>query len=183
MLLRASARPGAIGVISGSQPPGVPVDFPERLASSMPGLNVVLDTSGAPLRQAVSHPIPGLFVLRMDGEEAEKEAGHLVFPRRGEGQDRGNQDDDRLDAVAAALDRDDKAATGILDQLAVRDRAAIKQMDDPRTDIRQHRGERHDHMALNRPRQFGDKQDHKQDEKQHDEAKHGGSDVSAKDAV
>ena len=82
-----------------------------------------------------------------------------------------------------ALDRDDKAATGILDQLAVRDRAAIKQMDDPRTDIRQHRGERHDHMALNRPRQFGDKQDHKQDEKQHDEAKHGGSDVSAKDAV
>lgn len=81
MLLRASARPGAIGVISGSQPPGVPIDFPERLARSMPGLNVVLDTSGPPLRQAVSHPIPGLFVLRMDGEEAEEIAGRRLASR------------------------------------------------------------------------------------------------------
>ena len=80
-LLRASARPGAIGVISGSQPPGVPVDFPARLARSMPGLNVVLDTSGAPLREAVSHPIPGLFVLRMDSEEAESIAGHKLETR------------------------------------------------------------------------------------------------------
>ena len=75
LLLRASTRAGAIGVISGSQPPGVPVDFPARLARSMPGLNVVLDTSGAALREAVAHPIPGLFVLRMDGEEAEEMAG------------------------------------------------------------------------------------------------------------
>jgi 6-phosphofructokinase 2 len=81
MLLRASARPGAIGVISGSQPPGVPVDFPARLARSMPGLNVVLDTSGAPLREAISHPIPGLFVLRMDGTEAESIAGRKLETR------------------------------------------------------------------------------------------------------
>lgn len=81
LLLRASARPGAIGVISGSQPPGVPVDFPARLARSMPGLNVVLDTSGAPLREAVHNPIPGLFVLRMDGEEAEDLAGRKFETR------------------------------------------------------------------------------------------------------
>ncbi|MEO5615307.1 MAG: PfkB family carbohydrate kinase, partial [Cypionkella sp.] len=35
----------------------------------------------APLRQAVSHPIPGLFVLRMDGEEAESIAGHTLETR------------------------------------------------------------------------------------------------------
>ena len=81
MLLRASARPGAIGVISGSQPPGVPVDFPERLARSMPGLNVVLDTSGAALHQAVMHPIPGLYLLRMDSAEAEEMAGHDLRTR------------------------------------------------------------------------------------------------------
>jgi 6-phosphofructokinase 2 len=82
MLLRASARAGAIGVISGSQPPGVPVDFPARLARSMPGLNVVLDTSGAALHEAVSHPIPNLFVLRMDGEEAEEMAGRALPDRK-----------------------------------------------------------------------------------------------------
>lgn len=78
-LLRASARPGSFGVISGSQPPGVPVDFPARLARAMPGLNVVLDTSGPALVEAVTHPIPDLAILRMDGEEAESLAGtHLA---------------------------------------------------------------------------------------------------------
>lgn len=80
-LLRASARPGAFGVISGSQPPGVPVDFPARLARAMPGLNVVLDTSGPALREAVAHPIPGLAILRMDGEEAESLAGGPLVSR------------------------------------------------------------------------------------------------------
>lgn len=82
MLLRASARPGAIGVISGSQPPGVPVDFPARLVQSMPGLNVVLDTSGAPLREVINNPIPGLFVLRMDDEEAAQIAGRKLETRK-----------------------------------------------------------------------------------------------------
>ena len=80
-LLRASARPGAFGVISGSQPPGVPVDFPASLAQAMPGLQVVLDTSGPALAQAVAHPIPNLVILRMDGDEAETLAGHQLLSR------------------------------------------------------------------------------------------------------
>jgi 6-phosphofructokinase 2 len=81
-LLRASARPGAYGVISGSQPPGVPVDFPARLARAMPGLNVVLDTSGPALVEAVAHPIPDLDVLRMDGDEAQTLAGYGLDTRK-----------------------------------------------------------------------------------------------------
>lgn len=81
-LLRASARPGAFGVISGSQPPGVPVDFPARLARAMPGLNVVLDTSGPALHEAVARPIPGLAILRMDGAEAEALAGRVLDHRK-----------------------------------------------------------------------------------------------------
>ena len=80
-LLHATARPGAYGVISGSQPPGVPVDFPARLARSMPGLNIVLDTSGPALVEAVTHPIPGLDVLRMNNEEAEHLAGKPLATR------------------------------------------------------------------------------------------------------
>jgi 6-phosphofructokinase 2 len=41
------------------------------LAQSMPGSQVVLDTSGTALTEAVRTPIPGLSVLRMDSEEAE----------------------------------------------------------------------------------------------------------------
>ena len=81
LLLRASARAGALGVISGSQPPGVPVDFPAHLARAMVGLHVVLDTSGPALRQVVNVPIAGLYVLRMDGEEAEDLAGHPLTTR------------------------------------------------------------------------------------------------------
>lgn len=77
-LLAATARPGGIAVISGSQPPGVPHDFPARLAAAMPESLVVLDTSGPALTQAVTHPIPGLAVLRMDSEEAEGLAGHAL---------------------------------------------------------------------------------------------------------
>ena len=80
-LLRASARPSAFGVISGSQPPGVPVDFTASLAQAMPGLQVVLDTSGPALAQAVAHPIPNLAILRMDGDEAETLAGHQLVTR------------------------------------------------------------------------------------------------------
>ncbi|HMO70859.1 MAG TPA: 1-phosphofructokinase family hexose kinase [Paracoccaceae bacterium] len=74
-LLGATARPGGFSVISGSHPPGVPKDFPAQLAASMPDSRVVLDTSGPALAQAVAQPIPGLEVLRMDGEEAEGLAG------------------------------------------------------------------------------------------------------------
>ncbi len=80
-LLRASARPGAFGVISGSQPPGVPVDFPARLARAMPGLNVVLDTSGPALKEAILNPIPDLGILRMDDAEAESLAKTSLISR------------------------------------------------------------------------------------------------------
>jgi len=81
-LLRATARPGGLSVISGSQPPGVPADFPAQLAESMPGSRVVLDTSGKPLAEAVQNPIPGLEVLRMDAEEAESLTGTALESRQ-----------------------------------------------------------------------------------------------------
>jgi len=80
-LLRATARPGGISVISGSQPPGVPIDFPAELAASMPDSRTVLDTSGPALAEAVRRPIPGLDVLRMDGEEGEELAGRPLPTR------------------------------------------------------------------------------------------------------
>jgi 6-phosphofructokinase 2 len=80
-LLRAAGKPGGYAVISGSQPPGVPGDFPALLAGAMAGMRVVLDTSGKPLTQAVEHPIPDLDILRMDGEEAEALAGRPLESR------------------------------------------------------------------------------------------------------
>lgn len=81
-LLAATARPGAIAVISGSQPPGVPADFPAQLAKALPESLVVLDTSGPTLAQAVTQPIPDLAVLRMDSDEAETLAGRpLTAPK------------------------------------------------------------------------------------------------------
>lgn len=80
-LLRAAGKPGGYAVISGSQPPGVPVDFPAQLAAAMAGMRVVLDTSGKALTQAVEHPIPDLELLRMDGEEAEALAGRPLASR------------------------------------------------------------------------------------------------------
>lgn len=80
-LLSATARPGGYSVISGSQPPGVPEDFPAQLAASMEGSHVVLDTSGPALTSAVRNPIPGLSVLRMDGEEGEELAGRKLETR------------------------------------------------------------------------------------------------------
>jgi 6-phosphofructokinase 2 len=77
-LLSATARPGGYSVISGSQPPGVPADFPGQLAASMEGSRVVLDTSGPALNEAVRNPIPDLEVLRMDGEEGEDLAGRAL---------------------------------------------------------------------------------------------------------
>jgi 6-phosphofructokinase 2 len=47
----------------------------------MPDSRPVLDTSGAALSEAVTHPIPGLEVLRMDGEEGEALAGRALASR------------------------------------------------------------------------------------------------------
>lgn len=47
----------------------------------MPDSRIVLDTSGPALIEAVRCPIPGLDVLRMDGEEGEALAGHPLSSR------------------------------------------------------------------------------------------------------
>jgi hypothetical protein len=62
-LLRAAGKPGGYAVISGSQPPGVPGDFPALLAGAMAGMRVVLDTSGKPLTR-VSVPFTARAALR-----------------------------------------------------------------------------------------------------------------------
>jgi len=80
-LLRATAPPGAFAVISGSLPPGVPPDYPAQVARALPGRQVVLDTSGPALAEAVASPIPGLQILRMDAAEAEELAGHPLTSR------------------------------------------------------------------------------------------------------
>ncbi|MFC2967181.1 1-phosphofructokinase family hexose kinase [Acidimangrovimonas pyrenivorans] len=70
-----------IVVLSGSQPPGVPEDFPLRLARRLAGrsggrVRLIVDTSGGPLRAlAAAGRGPAPWVLRMDGEEAEELAG------------------------------------------------------------------------------------------------------------
>lgn len=69
-------QPGGIVVMSGSLPPGLADDVPAQLAAALPGMALVLDTSGATLTRAVANPIPGLAVLRMDSDEAEALAGH-----------------------------------------------------------------------------------------------------------
>lgn len=74
--LGPEVRPGGIAVLSGSQPPGVPSDFAAELARALPGMALVLDTSGPPLAAAIAQPIPGLAILRMDSAEAESLAGH-----------------------------------------------------------------------------------------------------------
>lgn len=80
------ARPGDILVLSGSQPPGVPADFPATLSRRLValGAELVVDTSGPALHRLVSHPSstpPS--VLRMDEAEATGLAGRPLGHRRG----------------------------------------------------------------------------------------------------
>ena len=64
-------------VLSGSQPPGVPLDFPSRLAAQMRdhSARMVLDTSGGPLKALLSAGAVRQQVLRLDGAESEDLAG------------------------------------------------------------------------------------------------------------
>ena len=64
--------PGAFVVMSGSMPPGLPVDMPARLAGKLAAKSarMILDTSGAPLA-AARRPAHAALVLRMDEVEAE----------------------------------------------------------------------------------------------------------------
>lgn len=74
---------GGFVVLSGSQPPGIPDDFARTLAMRLNGrAEFVVDTSGVALRRLVEAPVPGIMVLRMDGEEAEELAGHPLESRK-----------------------------------------------------------------------------------------------------
>ncbi len=75
----AQIGPDAVVVLSGSQPPGLPDDFAQTLAARLgPQARLIVDTSGAALRQLVQAPQPGArpAVLRMDRLESESLAGH-----------------------------------------------------------------------------------------------------------
>ena len=77
-----ASQPGGIVVLSGSNPPGVPLDFASRIWSGVAGTNarMIVDTSGAPLRYLAEYPC-GLDILRMDSAEAEGLAGRPL-PQR-----------------------------------------------------------------------------------------------------
>ena len=75
--LREIAVPGAMVVVSGSLPPGLPPRFAALVQAVLPpDARLVLDTSGPALRAVMADPVPGLSVLRMDDAEAEDLAGH-----------------------------------------------------------------------------------------------------------
>ncbi|WP_457646978.1 1-phosphofructokinase family hexose kinase [Profundibacter sp.] len=67
-------------VLSGSNPPGVPDDFPALLERQIygTGARLVVDTSGRALRQMVTGPANPPYLLRMDKAEAEELAGEAL---------------------------------------------------------------------------------------------------------
>ena len=75
----AELAEGSLLVLSGSQPSGVPVGFPARLAAMAKagGARLVLDTSGAALEAVVAGAF-GVEVLRLDRAESEALAGHVL---------------------------------------------------------------------------------------------------------
>ena len=76
----AHAPKGGLVILSGSQPPGVPLDFEEQLSAAImdAGARLIVDTSGPALRQMVEDPKSPPFLLRADDEEAEGLAGHKL---------------------------------------------------------------------------------------------------------
>ena len=93
-----AAPAGGWMVLSGSQPPGVPADFPQRLTRALAGqrTRLVIDTSGDALAalytspQAESRPA----VLRMDRAESEALAGRAL-----------NSAEESLTLASAMVDR------------------------------------------------------------------------------
>jgi len=67
-------------VLSGSQPPGVPVTFPSKLAAQIrdTAAKLVLDTSGEPMRALLRTDAVRQHVLRLDGTESEELAGRAL---------------------------------------------------------------------------------------------------------
>ncbi|SOC03091.1 1-phosphofructokinase family hexose kinase [Rhodobacter maris] len=78
-----SAPENGIVVLSGSQPPGVPDDFPARLATKIARTRArfFLDTSGKALHQLLVAGAQPVDVLRMDDLEAEELAGRALPAR------------------------------------------------------------------------------------------------------
>lgn len=75
--LEHAARPGMLMVLSGSQPPGLPADFPSALAqlAHRKRASVVLDTSGPALFSLLENGAIAPDVLRLDAKESEALAG------------------------------------------------------------------------------------------------------------
>ncbi len=80
--IAAAAEPGALVVLSGSLPPGLPHDLPATLARRIgrKGARLILDTSGETLVRAARPPRPA-HVLRMDAGEAEALAASRLKTR------------------------------------------------------------------------------------------------------
>ncbi len=81
----AAATPkGGIVVLSGSQPPGVSVEFSTQLCRALQhrGAFVIADTSGEALTWLAKGTDPAPAVLRMDSAEAEELAGRALPSRR-----------------------------------------------------------------------------------------------------
>ncbi|PRY21769.1 6-phosphofructokinase 2 [Aliiruegeria haliotis] len=76
----AHAPKGGLIILSGSQPPGVPLDFEETLSAALSdaGARLIVDTSGPALRRMVEDPKSPPFLLRSDDEEAEGLAGRKL---------------------------------------------------------------------------------------------------------
>lgn len=68
--IRDVTPPGALVVFSGSLPPGVPDDFPERLGDTLHDCDMIFDMSGAALQRFASAQ-RNAFILRMDRSEGE----------------------------------------------------------------------------------------------------------------
>ncbi|MBV2359298.1 1-phosphofructokinase family hexose kinase [Thalassococcus sp. CAU 1522] len=84
-LAQDTATANAIVVVSGSAPPGVPVDFTARLTAALTpqGARVIADTSGAALAHLAEGGRAAMpEILRMDSEEAEGLAGRALPERR-----------------------------------------------------------------------------------------------------
>lgn len=79
-----AAPENGIVVLSGSQPPGVPDDFPARLATRIARTRArfFLDTSGSALHRLLEAKARPVDVLRMDDLEAEDLAGRKLPNRK-----------------------------------------------------------------------------------------------------
>lgn len=74
------APEGGLVVLSGSQPPGVPIHFASDLAAAvtLKGAKLVVDTSGAALRAVSQERGAPYHVLRLDSSETETLAGRKL---------------------------------------------------------------------------------------------------------